>query len=115
MVDQRRNEKVHHRMTHSSPYPVNTNVRCSVRNSPKEMYVGRSEYMLDRFSSKSTATRWLLITRMPCPKTFIYINSPKWWMSTFLGELESLKCHHSRPSVVVKTTKLDLQHVECRR
>src|SRR6266702_3360186 len=76
------------RMAYRSPYPVRINVRCWVRNSPAEMKCGRSEYMLDRFSSKSTATRWLLITRTSCPSTLRYIISPERWVSTFLGELE---------------------------
>jgi hypothetical protein len=82
MEDQHGN-KIVCRMTYRSPYLVKTNERFSNRNSPKETYRGRSEYMLDRFSSKSTATRWLLTTRMPCPKALRYINSPQRSVSKF--------------------------------
>src|SRR5258708_5653513 len=44
--------------------------------------------MLDRLSSKSTATRWLLMTRTPFPSALIYIISPETHMNTFLETLE---------------------------
>ena len=63
--------------TYRSPYLVRINDRFWVRNPPAEMKPGRSEYMLDRFSSKSMATRWLLITRIPCPSALRNIISPE--------------------------------------
>src|SRR6266702_2598953 len=43
--------------------------------------------MLDRFSSKSTATRWLLMMRTPCPRALTYIISPERKVSRFLVAL----------------------------
>jgi hypothetical protein len=71
-------------MAYRSPYGVMESGRFLVANSPAEM---RWEYMLDRFSSKSTAIRWLLMTRTPCPRAFTYIISPERNMSGFLDAL----------------------------
>src|SRR6266702_174174 len=40
--------------------------------------------MFDRFSRKSMATRWLLMTRTPCPRALIYSVSPEMNMSRVL-------------------------------
>ena len=74
-------------MAYRSPYGVKARSRFLVKISPADMKFGRSEYMFDRFSSKSTATRWLLMTRTPRPNALTYIISPERNMNEFLEAL----------------------------
>ena len=63
-------------MAYRSPNGVMARSRFLVKISPAEMKFGRSEYIFDRFSSRSIATRWLLMTRTPRPRALTYIIPP---------------------------------------
>jgi hypothetical protein len=76
-------------MAHRSPYGVKPRTRFFVMVSPAEMRFGRSEYMFDRFSSRSMATRWLLMTRTPRLRALTYIIPPNRNMSEFLWALST--------------------------
>jgi hypothetical protein len=74
-------------IAHRSPNGVIARSRFLVNISPAEMNFGRSEYMFDRFSSRSTTTRWLLMTRTPRPRALTYIIPPERNISGFLWAL----------------------------
>ena len=119
MKGQRAGEKSNGSMAYRSPNGVIARSRFLVKISPAEMKFGRSEYIFDRFSSRSTATRWLLMTRTPLPRAPTYIIPPEKELHErgFCGHHWEVReiSHRIRPCVAVTPTNHDLQCGENRQ